>query len=62
MTPLHLAVWHNHEDVALSLVRNGNANPYAKTDDDKNAFDLAEANDNHSLSELIADIYRNNTK
>ncbi len=59
MTPLHLAVWHGYEEIALCLAQSGAANPYAQTDDNKTVFDLAEANESHSLSELIADIYKN---
>ena len=52
---LHLAVWHNFEDIAIQLLRS-KADPFAKMDGGKNAYDLANENDNKFLVEMLDEL------
>lgn len=51
---LHLAVWHNYEDIAILLAHNG-ADPYIKMDGGSNAIELARVNDNEYLAEMLVE-------
>jgi ankyrin repeat protein len=57
-TPLHLAVWNDNMEIALSLIR-ANADPYMKMND-SNAFDLAKDRSNQVLYELLVEFSTNN--
>jgi ankyrin repeat protein len=55
-TALHLAVWHNFDEIAILLIRN-KADPYLKMGTEQNAFELAKENDNIVLAELLMEFY-----
>ena len=55
-TALHLAVWHNFDEIAITLVRN-KADPFLKMGADKNALELAKENENQVLAELLLEFY-----
>ena len=56
-TALHLAVWHDSEEIAILLIKN-KADPYLKMDGNKNAFDLARENNNTFLLEIFDDLLK----
>ena len=58
MTPLHLAVWNDYNEIAIHLIQS-NADPYLKMNGTSNAFDLAIENKNQVLFELLNEYYAN---
>ncbi len=58
MTPLHLAVFNNYDEIAIRLVQS-DADPNLKMKGEESAFSMALENKNQVLYELLGDYYHN---
>jgi len=58
MTPLHLAVFNDYDEIAIRLVQS-DANPNLKIKGEISALSMALENKNQVLYELLGDYYQN---
>ncbi len=58
MTPLHLAVFNDYDEIAIRLVQS-DANPNLKMNGEISALSMALENKNQVLYELLGDYYQN---